>query len=276
MAEGHYADACPKFEASQKLDPGLGTLLNLADCYEKIGKTASAWAQYREAIPLARAAGSNEREDLATERSKALESRLSTLTIRAMSSSDGTALAVRCDGVSVDAATLSTPIPVDPGKHEVTASAPGHKPWSTTVEVGDAAQIVVDVPTLPAGSGTTGSNPGAADSGGHGSSAQRPIAIGVGALGVVGVGLGAFFGLSASSTWKDAKAECKDYPYSCTQSALDKQDSAKSKAAIANVAFIAGGVALAAGAVLWFTAGGGSEKTALGIGPGMVTARRSF
>ena len=67
VAGGHYSDACPKFEASQQLDPGLGTLLNLAECYEKLGKTASAWAEYREAIPLARASGSKVRQDLATE-----------------------------------------------------------------------------------------------------------------------------------------------------------------------------------------------------------------
>src|SRR6185369_4715015 len=70
---GKFAEGCPKLEASQKLDPALGTLLNLADCNEKLGKTASAWAQYREATSLARAAGSAEREKFASDRSKALE-----------------------------------------------------------------------------------------------------------------------------------------------------------------------------------------------------------
>jgi hypothetical protein len=280
--EGKYADACPKFEASQKLDPGLGTVLNLADCYEKIGKTASAWAQYREAIPLARAAGSTERETLATERSKALESRLSTLTIRAMSGDSGdAALDVRRDGVSVDAAELSTPIPVDPGTHEVTAAAPGQKPWSAKVSVGtNAAKVVVEIPKLePAAGGAPAAAATAApadESSTQKSSAQRPIAIAVGAVGVVGLGLGTFFGLSASSTWKDAKAACTDFPYQCTQEGLDKQDSARTKATVSTVAFIAGGVALATGVVLFVTAGSGRQATAIGIGPGSIVARGRF
>ena len=281
---GKYAEACPKFEASQKLDPGLGTLLNLADCYEKIGKTASAWAQYREAIPLARAAGSTEREALATDRSKALESRLSTLTIRAMSGdSGGAALDVRRDGVSVDSAELSTPIPVDPGPHEVTASAPGQKPWSTKVDVGnDAAKVVVEIPHLEPADGSAAAPAAVATAPADqptdqkSSSAQRPIGIAVGAVGIVGLGLGTFFGLSAASTWKDAKDQCQDVPYGCTQEGLDKEKSAHSKATVSTVAFIVGGVALATGIVLFVTAGPGKQQTAVGIGPGSVFAKGTF
>jgi len=148
-ASGKYADACPKFEASEQLDPGLGTLLNLAECYEKIGKTASAWAEYREAIPLARASGSKVRQDLATERAAALESRLSMLTIRAMGGSEeASGLEIRRDGVPVQPAELGSPIPVDPGPHTIEAAAPGKQKWSSTVQVTDAARLAVEVPAL--------------------------------------------------------------------------------------------------------------------------------
>src|SRR4051794_21941124 len=73
MASGDYAAACPKFAASQKLDPGVGTLLNLADCYEKKGQTASAWGEFLEAASAARAIGSKEREQAARDRAQSLE-----------------------------------------------------------------------------------------------------------------------------------------------------------------------------------------------------------
>ena len=132
MADKRYGDACPKLEASQRLDPGVGTMLNLADCYEKNGQTASAWAQFRETISAARKAGSLEREEIARSRARELEPKLSYLTIVTW---QGQEVLVQRDGTTIDAAVLGTPIPVDPGKHEVVASAEGKRSWTTTVEV---------------------------------------------------------------------------------------------------------------------------------------------
>ena len=154
-----YDEACRKFEASQQLEPGLGTMLNLAECYEKTGRTASAWAEYRKAIPLARTAVSKARQDLATERAHALEARLSTLTIRAVGGeAAGANLEVRRDGVPLQPAELGSAIPVDPGEHIIEASAPGSEPWSSTIHVGpDAAKVSVEIPQLK--SAASGASP---------------------------------------------------------------------------------------------------------------------
>jgi len=286
-ASGKYAEACPKFEASEQLDPGLGTLLNLAACYEKLGKTASAWAEYKEAIPLARASGSKVRLDLATERATALESRLSMLTIRAMASGEeATGLEIRRDGVPVQPAELGTPIPLDPGAHTIEAVSPGKQKWATTVQLADAAKLDVSVPALTPVPGSAvaptkenASKPAEpppsepADSG----SKQRTTAIVIGAVGVVGLGVGTVFGIGASAKWSDAKSQCTAYPYGCSQDALDARSSAQSKATIATVSFIIGGAALAGAAVLWFTAGPSREQSvAVGVGPGAAFVRGSF
>jgi hypothetical protein len=288
VASGKFAQACPKFEASQQLDPGLGTLLNLAECYEKLGKTASAWAEYREAIPLARASGSKVRQDLATERAAALESRLSMLTIRAMGGSeDATGLEIRRDGIPVQSAELGSPIPVDPGPHTIEAVAPGKLKWSSTIQITDAAKLAVEVPALtPVAGGAAPPTPAAKpieapplDQGAHSSSSstQRTAGIIVGAVGVVGIGIGAVFALGASSKWSDAKAKCTAYPYGCNQDSMDARSSAQSKASVATIAFIVGGVAVAGGAVLWLTAGPSQEKSvAIGVGPGAAFVRGSF
>lgn len=289
MAKGAFSQACPKFEASQQLDPGLGTQLNLAECYEKLGKTASAWAEYKEAIPLARAAGSKVREDLASERAQALESRLSTLTIRALSGLNAAALEIRRDGVPVQPAELGSAIPVDPGPHTVEASAPGKKKWSSTVQVADAAKLAVQVPALApdAAASSTGTVPAPGASGpvsvataaaplAQPGSAQRTTAVIVGAAGVVGVGLGTLFGLQAKADWSDAKNHCPTFQ-SCDARGVELHSSASSKATVSTVAFIAGGAALAVGAALWFTATPSKkERVAFGFGPGAAFVRGSF
>jgi tetratricopeptide (TPR) repeat protein len=290
MSAGKLAEACPKFEASQQLDPGLGTMLNLAECYEKTGRTASAWAEYREAISLARAAGSKVRQDLATERAQALQERLSTLTIRAMTGDGASAeLEVRRDGVPVQPAELGAPIPVDPGEHTIEARAPGKQPWSSKVHVGaDSAKVQVDIPPLaPAGassptptepsraSATLATSMPPADSPSSGS-AQRTAGIVAGGAGIVGLGLGAFFGLQASGKWSDAKDRCRSGTFECSREALALRTSAQSRANVSTVAFIAGGALLAAGVVLYFTAPSQKTSVALALGPSSAFVQGTF
>lgn len=290
MTAGKYAEACPKFEASQQLDPGLGTMLNLAECYEKTGRTASAWAEYREAIPLARAAGSKARQDLAVERAQALEERLSTLTIRAMSGDAADAqLEVRRDGVAVQPAELGSPIPVDPGEHLIEARAPGKAPWSSKVQVGpNAAKVSVEIPALqaegaapapvasPIVTTTTTTTEPPSDKPASDGAAQRTTGLVLGGAGIVGVGLGTFFGLRASSKWSDAKEKCTDYPYGCGAEGTDLRSSASSAGAVSTIAFVAGGALIATGVVLYLTAPSKKESVALSVGPQSLFVQGNF
>jgi hypothetical protein len=284
MLAGKYAAACPKFEASEQLEPGLGTLLNLAACYEKLGRTASAWAEYRKAIPLSRSAGAKAREDLAAEHAQQLEGRLSTLTIRGGGDSARGELEVRRDGVVLQPAELGSAIPVDPGEHLIEASAPGRQPWSFKVEVGpDAAKVFVDIPQLQPASTAAPPSPAApiiatpspvsqppSDNPASDGSTQRVTGLALGGVGVVGVGLGAFFGLRAFGKWADTKDACTDYPYGCGQDGTEHRESASSAGTTSTIAFIAGGALLATGVVVYLTAPSKQTRTAVILGPQSV------
>src|SRR6266542_703624 len=158
VGSGEYAAACPKFAASQKLDPGVGTSLNLADCYERMGRWASAWAEFRSAASAAHSSGSRERAELAAGRARALEDRLSYLTITSAAPPAG--VVISRDGSPLEPAVLGTPIPVDPGSHTIEAAAAGKRKWSVAVEVGPtASRVTVNVP--PLGDGVSPSHSGA-------------------------------------------------------------------------------------------------------------------
>ncbi|XYH92617.1 hypothetical protein ACMHYB_32665 [Sorangium sp. So ce1128] len=151
MAQGKYADACPKLEESQRLDPGIGTQFNLAACYEQLGRTASAWSTFLEVAGAAKAAGQLEREKVARQRATALEPKLIRLTITAPADAPGD-LQVKRDGALVGRAQWGTPVPVDPGKHTIEASAAGRAPFARTVDLTRAgATETVAIPPLPAG-----------------------------------------------------------------------------------------------------------------------------
>jgi hypothetical protein len=148
MKEGKYAEACPKLEESQRLDAGVGTMLYLADCYEKGGRTASAWAEFRDAASVARTFGQLEREKRALERAAALGNRLNLLAITVAAEVPG--LEVQRDGVTVQRAVWGTPVPLDPGDHSIVAAAPGKKTWTKLVRLdpADLTPVAITVPVL--------------------------------------------------------------------------------------------------------------------------------
>lgn len=149
MAEKKYAEACPKFEESQKLDPGLGTQTNLAICYESMGRTASAWSLYLDVASQAKATNQPDREKKARDAAKALEPKLSKLTIEVASPPPG--LEVKRNGQPVGQASWGTPLPVDPGEIQITAVAPAKKLWETTIKIEKPGETTVKVPELEKG-----------------------------------------------------------------------------------------------------------------------------
>lgn len=269
VAQGKYAEACPKLAESNRLDRGAGTLIHLGDCYEKNKQTASAWATYREAAGAAQALGRKDWEQLSTQRANALEARLARLTVKVDPANDAEKFSVTRDGTSVSRASFNVPIPVDIGSHTVETTSATYKPFKTTVTVSkDGEKVEVTIPKLerteapppvatatpkPAPSSPSPPSPTTTEQNAGGSS-QRTIGFIVGGVGIAGVAVGAVTGLMAIGKSNDAKADCPQSGPCASRAAVDASESMQTFGLVSTIGFIAGGVGLAAGAALIFTA----------------------
>jgi hypothetical protein len=276
LADGHAADACPKLEESQRLEPRSGTLINLASCYEQTGRLASAWSKYIEAATAAKASGNPDRETGARERAAALAPRLSKLTITvapALKSLAG--LEIRRDGVVVREPEWDLALPCDSGDHEITAQAPDHAPFKTKVTVaGEGQTTTVSVPELvanltrPIDHHDERLYPPLATQPKDGLGTARTVALVAGGVGVVGVGLGTAFGLMSKAKHDDAAKYCNGAP--CTdERGVTDGNAAQSDGNISTAMMIVGGVGLTAGITLWLTApkaGTPAAQVSLGLG----------
>jgi hypothetical protein len=287
MSQNRYAEACPKLAESQRLDPGTGTLLNLAVCHEHEGKLASAWTELNDAATFARRDQRPDRVQYAEQRLAALEPKLSRLTIELAQGGDVPGLEIRLDGEVLGRAALGVAAPVDPGSHTVSASAAGKRPWQTKLDLAAGpAQKSVLIPKLadaPAGS-APGAGPNAADRGlagpatsGSGGKAQRISAYVLGGAGVVGIGVGSIFGLRAISKNRQSNSDgC--IGNQCPPEAATSRRAAASYGNVSTVMFIVGGVALAGAVTLYLTAPRARSETkspaaqaSLTISPGVAT-----
>jgi hypothetical protein len=289
LEAGQYADACGKFAESKRLAPGLGVTLYLADCYERIGRTASAWTEFKTAEGLARARN-DQRADVARGRAQALEAKLDRLTVVVGPTVPRAGLHVLLDGAPVAPEEWGLPVAVDPGDHVVIASAPDQPNRTIPVHVGSenpnataridsleepaapsqapvarAAPVQpASTPNLPAPSPAAPETPPTTDPG----ATNRWVGIGVGALGVVGVGIGSAFGLVAQSkkSQSNQPGNCDSTDH-CSTTGLDLRKDASDAASVSTVFFIVGGVAVAAGVVLILTAPHAPSGVAITLAP---------
>ena len=149
MDKKNYAEACPKFEASYKLDPAIGTLLNLADCHEKQGLLARAWVDWGEARDKAKREGDKPRADLASRRQTSLEPRVPKITVNVTGPVEG--FDVYRDNTKLDPAMLGVALPVDPGPHTITIRRGAEVLEESRVESKERAkdEVTLDATDLP-------------------------------------------------------------------------------------------------------------------------------
>jgi serine/threonine-protein kinase len=266
VEQGKYEEACPKFEQSLRLEVGIGTQFNLANCWEHVGRTASAHALFLGAAASAKAAGQAEREQVLRDRATALEPRLSRLVIEIAGSDPK--LTVKRNDLPIEADTFGRAIAVDPGKYVISAKAPGKKSWERTVEISPSTTVLtVQVPELetlaapkpaaaPAPKKPAPRKPPAPPPSDIANDRPGPNykALAVGGFGVGALVFGTVMGLKYKSANDDAKAICPT-SRNCTIQDIEDHgrfvDDATTARSWSYAGFTVGVVGLGAAAALW-------------------------
>jgi hypothetical protein len=256
MAAGKFDEACPKLAESQRLDPGGGTILNLAVCHEGQGRFASAWSEFREALGLARTDGRRDREQFALEHLAQVEPKVSHVMLVVEPKAQVPGLMIKLDDETVGHAAWNGTLPVDAGSHQVTASAPGKIERKIVQSIGAADTVTVTILPLEDGPIALGSAPSVdspADVSPSDSRRGKRIAgFVVGGIGLLSLGVGSVFGVEALQKRRDSDAFCSGS--TCrSQSGVALNDDAQRFAIYADVGLGVGFVGLAVGTFLVLT-----------------------
>ncbi len=266
MKEGRFGDACPKFQASYDADPGLGALLNLADCLERDGRLASAYGKWSDAVELASRKG-DDRAAFAREKREALRPKLSNVIVRV--AGKGTNLDVYKGNTKLTEGAFGSSLPTDPGTTFVQVVRGDAVLWERTVTLKEAETTTVDVDLTeiekanPAPvkkrvevkeGGVKGDAPQTFWSG------QRVAGLAVGLAGVAGAGVGFTLGGLALGKMSDVEANCTAPDETgqrlCTKAGQEAAATTSTFATASTATLIASGIVFAVGLTVFITAPG--------------------
>lgn len=275
MKAGDFEKGCPSIEQSHALDPRPGTLFTLAECERKRGRTATAATRYEDylnlyrRLPPAQQETQRDRPKLAEERRDEQRKLSPKLTLTVAAATPPGAVAAR-NGIAQPGPTLGVALPVDPGSHTLTLTAPGRPPAERVVTLANGEEKAVELElTAAAGSPPSGPTPPPDVDGASGLGGQQIAGLVVGGVGLVGLGLGAVFGVVTLGHASDAEGACDLDAKTCSNDdGLASVDAGSTTGTASTVAFIAGGLLLTGGVVLFLA--GGDEAEAMAPAPRRV------
>ena len=258
MPAGDYAKACPKLQKSLDLDPATGTKLNLAHCYEAVGRTASAWSLFNAVAAEARRASPPrpDRVKTAEEHAAALQGRLAYLTVVVPAPAPA-GLAVTVDGVTW---LVGEALPADPGPRALEATAPGKLPVRSEIVVGEGARVTFTIPPLADAPAAPPPPPPPSPRAPEGGGGSRGPGVALVAVGVASLATGAVFGALALS--KNAESEQCGRDPQCTRDTA--YPTANTFAWVADVTIPVGIIAGGLGAYFLLTRTPGGATVAVG------------
>jgi hypothetical protein len=281
-----WSEAADLFSRAESLVHSPTHLLYVARAYEKQGKLVKARETYlkvtRETLDASAPPAAKQAQLDATGELAQLEPRIPMLQVTLENAPAGAQVSVTLDGAPLPPAVIGVHSPVDPGVHELVATASGMSSGPVKVDVAEGAKQAVALRLEPAAGGAAGTPPESTGTATGSATSKLDtggipplklvgfVALGVG---VVGLGAGTFFAIQSSSKtseWKDLctgpGGTCPDDPASkarINELAADADDASS----IATIAFIGGGVAVAAGVTLLIVSSGKKSPETTAIVP---------
>lgn len=252
--------ACAKFADSYRFDPAAGTVMNWATCEEKLGRLASAWQHWREAISIL--ATNDERARFAREQVDRLETRLPYLTVQLDDHAPPEASVVR-DGVAMSRETLGLALPVDPGEHRIAVRVSGYEERSIRVVVAERERKSVSV--------SPGRKLPNAPTHGNVSPSGRGSTLGwiIGGVGVAGAVSAGVTGVLLSREKRIVGDNCVGHE--CNQTGLDAAQRGKTLLVVNTASWATAVAGIGIGTVLVISGSGSaakeSERTTVGCAP---------
>lgn len=282
MRQRDFEVACARFAESQSLDPAPGTLLNLADCEEKLGRLVTASKHVQAA--LAELPPRDDRARIARERLATLGRRVASVTLRLAPGTPPSGRITR-DGVDVTPAELGVPERTDPGNHVyaiVLSDGREHRVTAVLRE-GEQREIVLDVappppPPAPPPSHTppaiVSAAPALASSSPPPPSRPTPRdrtgAYVAGGIGLVGVAIASVTGVVLLRKKATVDGACDRDARTCTSDdGVDAAHSGRTLVPIFYGAAILGVAGLATGAVLLWSHGDSGDVALSGSPAGL-------
>ncbi|HEU4410385.1 MAG TPA: hypothetical protein VFS43_34340 [Polyangiaceae bacterium] len=229
---GRWGEALAKFQRVLKIKETASGRFHAAYCEEKLGRLASAYADYKRALELARSTQGPDRKlivEQSAESIRGLEARVPEVSLRLPKGVEGARVSV--DDVEVPAERAAGPLPLDPGPHTLSVSAPGRKPFGLNVllKERDRPTVVVNLeplaaPPAPAPAGpaappaATAAGPAEAPAGSGGASIA-PWVVGGASVALAGVGAGFFL---VGRGQADDLDECREAGVVCDRDAINQ------------------------------------------------------
>lgn len=243
--KGECAEAIPHFTESLKLDPKAITLINLAQCEEKVGRLADALGHWVDARSRALVEGNTAIEAEAEKRAHALEPRMPHLTLSLAKDAPKGAEVSR-DGVVLGQPSLGVATSVNPGAHLIVVKAPGRRDASLEVSLaeGESKEMAVEAGEVDASA--SAEPPGATAPAERATPGPNPLVyVGFGAA-IAGIGVGTVTGILALDKANAAKDACPDL--ACPDASnLDDVKTGRTLGTISTIGFVVGAVGAAVG-----------------------------